>query len=166
MTFGMMFGARPPVTEEWSTDDDDDCDADFDDDDDEDEDYLIEDGHLLAPGGPLPLPALPVHDAHSHPSSSFLSSAYSNGALPGPPNYRSSSNVRPSIRSSNGNAVEKRKIIGQCMLGKTIGEGTFGKVKLAIHIPTGEKVTKIFILYYTCVVFSKINAINTYNFLY
>ena len=52
------------------------------------------------------------------------------------------------------------------MLGKTIGEGTFGKVKLAIHIPTGEKVTKIFILYYTCVVFSKINAINTYNFLY
>jgi len=26
------------------------------------------------------------------------------------------------------------------MLGKTIGEGTFGKVKLAIHLPTGEKV--------------------------
>ena len=81
MTFGMMFGARPPVTEEWSTDDDDDCDADFDDDDDddEDEDYLIEDGggvgneHLLAPGGPLPLPALPAHDAHSHPSSSSSS---------------------------------------------------------------------------------------------
>eukprot|EP01035_Chromulina_nebulosa_P038417 gene38417-51899_t len=66
----------------------------------------------------------------------------SNGAPPGPPNYRSSSNVRPSIRSSNGNgnAQEKRKIVGQYMLGKTIGEGTFGKVKLAIHIPTGEKV--------------------------
>ena len=31
--------------------------------------------------------------------------------------------------------------MGQYMLGKTIGEGTFGKVKLAIHIPTGEKVT-------------------------
>ena len=84
MTFGMMFGARPPVTEEWSTDDDDDCDADFDDDDDddEDEDYLIEDGggvgneHLRPPGGPLPLPALPAHDAHSHPSSSPSSSAY------------------------------------------------------------------------------------------
>ena len=28
------------------------------------------------------------------------------------------------------------------MLGKTIGEGTFGKVKLAIHIPTGEKVNQ------------------------
>jgi serine/threonine protein kinase len=26
------------------------------------------------------------------------------------------------------------------MIGKTIGEGTFGKVKLAVHIPTGEKV--------------------------
>jgi hypothetical protein len=27
------------------------------------------------------------------------------------------------------------------MIGKTIGEGTFGKVKLAVHIPTGEKVS-------------------------
>jgi 5'-AMP-activated protein kinase catalytic alpha subunit len=26
------------------------------------------------------------------------------------------------------------------LLGKTLGEGTFGKVKLGIHIPTGEKV--------------------------
>lgn len=25
-------------------------------------------------------------------------------------------------------------------LGKTLGKGTFGKVKSAIHIPTGEKV--------------------------
>jgi serine/threonine protein kinase len=25
-------------------------------------------------------------------------------------------------------------------LGKTLGEGTFGKVKLAVHIPTNEKV--------------------------
>lgn len=39
----------------------------------------------------------------------------------------------------NGNS-EKRQIVGQYMLGKTIGEGTFGKVKLAVHIPTGEKV--------------------------
>jgi serine/threonine protein kinase len=34
----------------------------------------------------------------------------------------------------------KRQIVGQYMIGKTIGEGTFGKVKLAVHIPTGEKV--------------------------
>lgn len=25
-------------------------------------------------------------------------------------------------------------------VGKTIGEGTFGKVKLGVHLPTGEKV--------------------------
>ena len=85
----MMFGARPPVTEEWSTDDDDDGDADFDDDDedDDDEDYLIDDGlgtggtgggieHLSTPGCPLPLPlpALPPHDTQSHSSSSSSSS--------------------------------------------------------------------------------------------
>ncbi len=33
-----------------------------------------------------------------------------------------------------------KKIVGQYMLGKTIGEGTFGKVKIAVHIPTGENV--------------------------
>jgi serine/threonine protein kinase len=31
------------------------------------------------------------------------------------------------------------------MIGKTIGEGTFGKVKLAVHIPTGEKVSDDFL---------------------
>jgi 5'-AMP-activated protein kinase catalytic alpha subunit len=30
--------------------------------------------------------------------------------------------------------------VGQYLLGKTIGKGTFGKVKLGIHGPTGEKV--------------------------
>ena len=35
---------------------------------------------------------------------------------------------------------EERKVIGYYMLGKTIGEGTFGKVKLGVHLPTGEKV--------------------------
>jgi len=37
-------------------------------------------------------------------------------------------------------AKPKRQIVGQYMIGRTIGEGTFGKVKLAVHIPTGEKV--------------------------
>ena len=27
-------------------------------------------------------------------------------------------------------------------MGKSIGEGTFGKVKIGIHIPTGEKVRR------------------------
>jgi serine/threonine protein kinase len=35
---------------------------------------------------------------------------------------------------SNSNAV------GHYIMGKTLGEGTFGKVKLGTHILTGEKV--------------------------
>ena len=31
-------------------------------------------------------------------------------------------------------------VIGNYKVSKTIGEGTFGKVRLGIHIPTGEKV--------------------------
>lgn len=52
------------------------------------------------------------------------------------------SGSRPSSRTqgTDQNQSEKRQIVGQYMLGKTIGEGTFGKVKLAAHMPTGEKV--------------------------
>ncbi|CAM9123030.1 unnamed protein product, partial [Ectocarpus fasciculatus] len=35
---------------------------------------------------------------------------------------------------------EQQKVVGSYLLGKTVGEGTFGKVKLAVHVPTGEKV--------------------------
>jgi len=35
--------------------------------------------------------------------------------------------------------------IGQYILGKALGEGTFGKVKLGTHILTGEKVLLIII---------------------
>ena len=34
----------------------------------------------------------------------------------------------------------RTKNIGHYVLGKTLGEGTFGKVKLGVHIFTGEKV--------------------------
>ena len=34
----------------------------------------------------------------------------------------------------------KTKSIGHYQIGKTIGEGTFGKVKLGVHNITGEKV--------------------------
>ncbi len=37
---------------------------------------------------------------------------------------------------ANSNAV------GHYILGKTLGEGTFGKVKLGTHILTGEKVIR------------------------
>ena len=36
-------------------------------------------------------------------------------------------------------AHERR--IGNYIVGKSIGEGTFGKVKIGIHEPTGEKVS-------------------------
>ena len=38
----------------------------------------------------------------------------------------------------------ENKVVGQYRLGKTIGEGTFGKVKIAQHIPTGEKVCNMY----------------------
>ena len=35
------------------------------------------------------------------------------------------------------------KRVGGYLLGKTIGEGSFAKVKLALHIVTGEKVSVV-----------------------
>ncbi len=37
-------------------------------------------------------------------------------------------------------AETKEKKIGYYLIGKTIGEGTFGKVKLGTHTLTGERV--------------------------
>ena len=37
--------------------------------------------------------------------------------------------------------VPKSRSIGHYIIGKNIGEGTFGKVKLGTHILTGEKVS-------------------------
>ena len=42
--------------------------------------------------------------------------------------------------AQNTSKTEVKKIIGQYMIGKTIGEGTFGKVKIGVHLPSGEKV--------------------------
>ena len=55
---------------------------------------------------------------------------------------------RPSSRGISGReqTSSHKKVVGNYMLGKTIGEGTFGKVQLAIHLPTGEKVTVEFLL--------------------
>ena len=47
--------------------------------------------------------------------------------------------VSPSILGTGSKG--KEKTIGQYVLGKSIGEGTFGKVKLGTHILTSEKVT-------------------------
>jgi len=37
-------------------------------------------------------------------------------------------------------ATSKMKKLGPYLMGKTVGEGTFGKVKAGIHRLTGEKV--------------------------
>lgn len=65
--------------------------------------------------------------------------------------YRGAPRVKAPTNSSNrsaaprsGEEAERRQIVGQYMIGKTIGEGTFGKVKLAAHMPTGEKVSHDF----------------------
>ena len=41
----------------------------------------------------------------------------------------------------NFKSYKKSKIKGSYYLGKTLGEGIFEKVKLAIHIKTGEKIS-------------------------
>ena len=45
------------------------------------------------------------------------------------------------LQKEKNNQEEKEEyILGNYKLGKTIGEGTFGKVKLGIHKLTGEQV--------------------------
>ena len=40
--------------------------------------------------------------------------------------------------------VEKKQKIGNYLLGRTLGEGTFAKVKKALHMPTGERVSCLY----------------------
>ena len=35
---------------------------------------------------------------------------------------------------------KRKQAIGNYLLGRTLGEGTFAKVKKALHIPTGQRV--------------------------
>lgn len=44
-------------------------------------------------------------------------------------------------RSANVKLEPNERKVGQYILGKSIGEGTFGKVKLGRHITTNEKVS-------------------------
>ena len=38
--------------------------------------------------------------------------------------------------------ISEQDILGDFIIGETLGKGTFGKVKLGIHKITGEKVNK------------------------
>jgi serine/threonine protein kinase len=48
-------------------------------------------------------------------------------------------NIKQSVAQAKANANESTNV-GQYVLNKTIGKGTFGKVKLGVHNLTGEKV--------------------------
>ena len=48
---------------------------------------------------------------------------------------------RSSQREKEGGSSRQQNTIGHYVLGKTLGEGTFGKVKLGTHILTNEKVS-------------------------
>jgi len=69
---------------------------------------------------------------------------YGNNNARGPPQDTAAAshvrNQQQQVGGGNSGIGQARKVVGQYMLGKAIGEGTFGKVKLAIHLPTGEKV--------------------------
>ena len=56
---------------------------------------------------------------------------------------QTNSNFSNSVRKSNKNLIKKDSFgykIGNYEIKQTLGEGTFGKVKLGIYIPTNEKV--------------------------
>jgi len=52
----------------------------------------------------------------------------------------SSSTSAGGFKPRSASQSSRTKNIGHYLLGRTIGQGTFGKVKLGTHIPTGEKV--------------------------
>ena len=46
-----------------------------------------------------------------------------------------------------------KKRVGSYVLGRTIGEGSFAKVRLGLHLPTKEKVLLLFIYTYSLIGF-------------
>ena len=56
-------------------------------------------------------------------------------------NKKSSVPTRQQLSTRNARTEKHKKTVGNYILGKSIGEGTFGKVKAGQHILTGEKVS-------------------------
>ena len=44
--------------------------------------------------------------------------------------------------SNEKDRISEQEMLGDFIIGETLGKGTFGKVKLGIHKITGEKVNK------------------------
>ena len=56
-------------------------------------------------------------------------------------NRRSNNNRGEALASNRASLPNPReRQVGQFVLSKTLGEGTFGEVKLAVHKPTSERV--------------------------
>lgn len=81
---------------------------------------------------------MPTHHAppHRHRSTNAKSKSASSSHSSAPSRNRSGF----SHRAPSGTDKHK-KVVGNYVLGKSIGEGTFGKVKAGQHILTGEKVS-------------------------
>ena len=52
------------------------------------------------------------------------------------------STAHPSPRSSRNDTknTDSEFVIGSYRVGRTIGQGTYGKVRMGVHVDTGEKV--------------------------
>ena len=96
-----------------------------------------QESEMLAPVGLEPPTPNKKQDSSSTVVEGTASSAHGehNGS-PGPSTATPSSPIR----------MQKRKFIGKWQLGRTIGQGSSGKVKLAHHIETKEKVHSILIV--------------------
>lgn len=78
-----------------------------------------------------------VHAPPQHPATRRRGSADKAMA-----NRRSSNNGGGAPASNQGSSPlnQRERHVGQFVLSKTMGEGTFGEVKLAVHGPTSERV--------------------------
>ena len=55
-------------------------------------------------------------------------------------NFKSLPNTKRNYSLSHKKGINEQDILGDFIIGETLGKGTFGKVKLGIHKITGEKV--------------------------
>lgn len=56
------------------------------------------------------------------------------------PSTHNGSGGAPASYRGGGPPNKKERQVGQFVLSKTMGEGTFGEVRLAVHKPTSERV--------------------------
>lgn len=75
-----------------------------------------------------PNPAAPRRRGSVDKATANRPNTTNNGGGSAPASYR------------GGSANKRERQVGQFVLSKTMGEGTFGEVRLAVHKPTSERV--------------------------